>query len=67
MSQTCETKRGVNRLKELARHGLYSPEQEHDSCGVGVVANIKGGKSHQIIEEGIQVLVNLGHRGAAGQ
>ena len=56
----------MSRLKELAQHGLYSPEQEHDSCGVGVVANIKGGKSHQIIEEGIQVLVNLGHRGAAG-
>ncbi len=56
----------MNPLKELARHGLYSPEQEHDSCGVGVVANIKGGKSHQIIEDGVQVLVNLGHRGAAG-
>ena len=56
----------MNRLKELAQHGLYSPEQEHDSCGVGLVANVKGGKSHQIIEEGIQVLLNLGHRGAAG-
>ena len=56
----------MNRLKELAQHGLYSPAQEHDCCGVGVVANIKGGKSHQIIEEGMQVLVNLGHRGAAG-
>ena len=56
----------MNRLKELAQNGLYSPEQEHDSCGVGVVANIRGEKSHQIIEEGLQVLVNLGHRGAAG-
>ena len=56
----------MNRLKELAQHGLYSPQQEHDSCGVGVVANIKGTKSHQIIDEGLQVLVNLGHRGAAG-
>jgi len=56
----------MNRLKELAKYGLYSPQHEHDSCGVGVVANIKGGKSHQIIEEGLQVLVNLGHRGAAG-
>ena len=53
-------------LKELAGKGLYSPEQEHDSCGVGVVADIKGRKSHQIIEEGLQVLINLGHRGAAG-
>ena len=53
-------------LKELAQKGLYSPEQEHDACGVGVVADIKGRRSHQIIEEGLQVLINLGHRGAAG-
>ena len=53
-------------LKELAKKGLYSPEQEHDACGVGVVADIKGRKSHQIVEEGLQVLINLGHRGAAG-
>ena len=50
----------------MAGKGLYSPEQEHDSCGVGVVADIKGRKSHKIIEEGLQVLINLGHRGAAG-
>ena len=55
-----------NRLNELAKHGLYSPQFEHDSCGVGVVANIKGGKSHQIIDDGLEVLVNLGHRGASG-
>ena len=54
-------------LKELAKKGLYSPEQEHDACGVGVVANIKGQKTHQIIDEGVQVLCNLGHRGAAGR
>ena len=53
-------------LKELASKGLYSPEQEHDACGVGVVADIKGRRSHQIIDEGLQVLMNLGHRGAAG-
>ena len=56
----------MDRLKDLANYGLYSPEHEHDGCGVGVVANIKGGKSHRIIEDGLQVLVNLGHRGAAG-
>ena len=50
-------------LKELASKGLYSPEQEHDACGVGMVADIKGRKSHQIIEEGLQVLVNLGRCG----
>ena len=54
-------------LKELAKNGLYSPEQEHDACGVGVVANIKGQKTHKIIEEGVQVLINLGHRGATGR
>ena len=53
-------------LRELARKGLYSPEQEHDACGVGVVADIKGRQSHQIVEEGLQVLINLGHRGAVG-
>ena len=56
----------MNPLRELAEHGLYSPHSEHDSCGVGVVANIKGGQSHEIITESLQVLVNLGHRGACG-
>ena len=55
-----------NPLKQLAETGLYSPELEHDSCGVGMVANIKGGKSHSIIEESLHVLKNLGHRGACG-
>ena len=53
-------------LSNLAQQGLYCPHTEHDSCGVGMVANIKGGRSHQIIEESLQVLVNLGHRGACG-
>ncbi len=56
----------MNPLRELAEHGLYSPHFEHDSCGVGVVANIKGGQTRQIITESLQVLVNLGHRGACG-
>jgi glutamate synthase domain-containing protein 2/glutamate synthase domain-containing protein 1/glutamate synthase domain-containing protein 3 len=46
--------------------GLYRPEHEHGACGVGVVANTKGIKSHDIIENGLEVLVNLAHRGAAG-
>ncbi len=49
-----------------ARQGLYDPRNEHDSCGVGFVANIKGRKSHDIIERGLQILVNLDHRGAVG-
>lgn len=46
--------------------GLYHPAYEHDACGVGFVVNIKGKKSHAIVEQGIQILENLVHRGAAG-
>ncbi|MCC6718979.1 MAG: glutamate synthase large subunit [Acetobacteraceae bacterium] len=49
-----------------ARQGLYDPANEHDACGVGFVANIKGAKSHDIIRRGLQILVNLDHRGAVG-
>ena len=48
------------------KQGLYDPRNEHDSCGVGFVANIKGLKSHNIIHQGLQILVNLDHRGAVG-
>ncbi|MDH8701328.1 glutamate synthase (NADPH/NADH) large chain [Dysgonomonadaceae bacterium PH5-43] len=44
--------------------GLYQPEFEHDSCGVGLVVDIKGNKSHTIVEQGLQVLENMLHRGA---
>ena len=46
--------------------GMYNPEFEHDACGVGFVANIKGGKSHEIVQNGIEILENLKHRGAVG-
>ena len=46
--------------------GLYSPANEHDACGVGFVAHIKGKRSHSIIAQGIQILKNLDHRGAVG-
>jgi glutamate synthase (NADPH/NADH) large chain len=46
--------------------GLYHPSNEHDACGVGFVANIKGRKSHSIVEQGLTVLRNLTHRGAVG-
>src|SRR5437867_5549630 len=49
-----------------APQGLYDPANERDSCGIGFVANIKGQKSHEIILKGIQVLINLTHRGACG-
>ncbi len=47
-------------------HGLYDPRHEHDSCGVGFVADVKGRASHHIVEQGLQLLVNLTHRGATG-
>jgi glutamate synthase domain-containing protein 1 len=46
--------------------GLYHPDHEHDACGMGFVASIRGHKSHDIIRKGIQVLINLTHRGACG-
>ena len=48
------------------RQGLYSPEHEHDACGVGFIAHIKGKPSHSIVEQGLQILRNLTHRGAVG-
>lgn len=44
--------------------GLYDPANEHENCGIGFVANIKGGKSNEIIRHGLEVLVNMTHRGA---
>ena len=48
------------------RQGLYDPRNEHDSCGIGFVANIKNVKSHEIIRQGLTILENLTHRGAVG-
>src|SRR5277367_5605625 len=48
------------------RQGLYDPRHEHDACGMGFVVNLNGEKSHEIIRKGIQVLINLTHRGACG-
>ncbi len=53
-------------MKAKHEGGLYDPRFEHDACGVGFVANIKGVKSHEIIKQGLQVLVNMTHRGATG-
>ena len=53
-------------ISDLARHGLYSPGNEHDACGVGFVAHIKGMKSHDIVQNGLLILRNLDHRGAVG-
>ncbi|MGH2361020.1 MAG: hypothetical protein ACRDGM_10850, partial [bacterium] len=48
------------------KQGLYDPRFEKDGCGIGFVVNVKGQKSHTIIQQGLQVLQNLFHRGAQG-
>ncbi|HUI06495.1 MAG TPA: glutamate synthase large subunit [Verrucomicrobiae bacterium] len=48
------------------KQGLYNPQFEHDSCGVGFVVNIKGNKSHDVVRQALTVLMNLRHRGACG-
>ncbi|MEW8585192.1 MAG: hypothetical protein AB2531_05455, partial [Candidatus Thiodiazotropha sp.] len=48
------------------KQGLYDPANEHDACGVGFVANIKGVKSHETIRQGLEILDRLTHRGAVG-
>ncbi|HXT11625.1 MAG TPA: glutamate synthase large subunit [Candidatus Angelobacter sp.] len=48
------------------KQGLYDPQFEHDACGVGFVVNMKGRKSHSLVEQALQILVNLDHRGACG-
>ena len=54
------------RYSPPGKQGLYDPRHEHDACGVGFVVDLKGRKSHRIIEQGIEVLLNLEHRGACG-
>src|SRR5262245_16715461 len=46
--------------------GLYDPSNEHDSCAVGFIVNMKGKQSHQIVRDGITALANMSHRGACG-
>jgi len=60
MSDDC-TVRGLPKAQ-----GLYDPRYEHDACGIGFVANISGEKSHDIVMKGIEILINLTHRGPAG-
>src|SRR5512145_2878636 len=54
-------------IRELAsERGLYAAGQEHDACGVGFVANIKGRASHALVQQALLILQNLDHRGAVG-
>ena len=47
-------------------HGLYDPRNEHDACGIGLIANIHNAKSHRVVADGLSILKNLEHRGAVG-
>ncbi|MBT9599383.1 MAG: glutamate synthase subunit alpha, partial [Vitreoscilla sp.] len=66
MSQATPGPASAEEIQSLATHGLYDPAQEHDACGVGFVAHIKGLKAHAIIAQGLKILENLDHRGAVG-
>jgi len=49
-----------------AAQGLYDPANEHDACGVGFIASIQGIQTHKLVQDALQILVNLQHRGACG-
>jgi glutamate synthase (NADPH/NADH) large chain len=53
-------------IKYLQDHGLYSKSNEHDACGLGFVAHIKGQKRHDIVLGALKILENIDHRGAVG-
>lgn len=62
-------KKDYSRLRRAGlpeAQGLYDPRFEHDACGVGMICNLRGEKSHSIIENALQILENLSHRGACG-
>ncbi|WP_310460108.1 glutamate synthase-related protein [Sphaerotilus sp.] len=66
MNQAASGHPSPEEIQALAAGGLYDPANEHDACGVGFVAHIKGQKAHSIVEQGLKILENLDHRGAVG-
>ncbi len=58
--------KNMSAIHAPTQQGLYNPANEHDACGVGFIAHIKGHKSHDIVSQGLQILANLTHRGATG-
>ncbi len=54
------------RMSLPPKEGLYDPSYEHDACGIGMVANINGTTTHDIVRKGVDILLNLEHRGASG-
>lgn len=55
----------LDNMTDLKQYGLYNPKNEHDACGIGAIANIKGIKSHQLIQDALTILKNMEHRGGA--
>ncbi|MDP3082126.1 MAG: glutamate synthase-related protein, partial [Rubrivivax sp.] len=66
MTTAALTPASAAEIRALAEQGLYDPAAEHDACGVGFVAHIKGQRSHAIVAQGLKILENLDHRGAVG-
>ncbi|MEX2654525.1 MAG: glutamate synthase large subunit [Acidimicrobiia bacterium] len=66
MTDASHHTRRVDARAAAQRHGLYREETEHDSCGVNFVVDLKGRRSHQIVQHGIDAVCNLEHRGATG-
>ena len=61
----CELQQPKSAQRTQKTHdGLYQPDYEHDACGVGMVVNIHGGKSHELVDNALKVLENMEHRGA---
>jgi glutamate synthase (NADPH/NADH) large chain len=65
-TKAASVKRTANARSLPGAQGLYDPRNEHDSCGVGFIVQMKGVKSHQIVKDGLAMLQNLTHRGAVG-
>src|ERR1043165_8159119 len=66
MTQVASGAASPQEIEALAQRGLYSATNEHDACGVGFVAHIKGHKAHSIVAQALKILENLDHRGAVG-
>jgi glutamate synthase (NADPH/NADH) large chain len=66
LMSTATSVSGAAATKRASTHGLYDPRNEHDACGIGMIANIKNKKSHEVVQKGLEILENLEHRGAVG-
>ena len=64
--QSKKKRRAEGQISAPPAQGLYDPQFEHDACGLGFVVHMKGKKSHQLVTDGLKILVNLDHRGACG-